>query len=111
LPEEAAILLEKALERAATRSTVQPDRDFIDWLTELGLEDEKEGTRVVVLLDGDEARVELAEVEVYVRQVVDEIRYWNVRINMILRNYSGITYVLSPWKESDSRPLGGVRTR
>lgn len=52
-PSKASILLKEALQRAATRATVQPNRHFVNRLTYSGLKHEEQSSADVVVVNWD----------------------------------------------------------
>lgn len=68
LPQKSAILLEKALQRTATRSAVQPDCDFLDGLSNRWVEHKEERSGRILLIDRDQSGIHLTNVKVDIRQ-------------------------------------------
>ena len=64
LPKESSVLLEKAFQRTAAGSTVQPYRDLVGRSADGWLKNEEERPGSVVRLDGYQSRVHLANVKV-----------------------------------------------
>ena len=64
LPQESAILLEKALQGTATRATIQPNCDFVYRLADGWIEHEEQRSGGILLIDRYQSRVHLANVEI-----------------------------------------------
>ena len=72
-PKEATSLLEEAFHGTAARSAIHPDGDFVNGLSNGRLEDIEKRPRLIVHIDGHEARVHLADIEGDVGKVVNEV--------------------------------------
>ena len=64
LPQESAILLEKALQGTATGPAIQPDCDFVDRRSNSWIEHEEQRSGGILLIDWYQSRVHLANVEI-----------------------------------------------
>ena len=64
LPQESAILLEKALQGTATGAAIQPNCDFVDRLSNSWIEHEEQRPGGILLIDWYQSRVHLANVEI-----------------------------------------------
>ena len=82
-PDESPVLLEEALEGAATGTAVEPDGDLVDGGAGGGLEDEEEGLGGVGVVDGDQARVKLAQVKVDLGETRHEELCQSVGVRLI----------------------------
>ena len=67
LPQEPAVLLEKALQGTATGSAVQPNRDFVDRFSNGWIKHKEQRSRSIFLIDWYQSRVHLTNVEVDIR--------------------------------------------
>lgn len=75
MPQEPTVFLEEPLERTASRTTVQPDRNFVDRLPKLRLEDEENRSRVILLINGYRSGINFTDIVVDIREFVDEVSY------------------------------------
>lgn len=73
LPDEAASLLQETLHGATAWSTIQPNGNLVDWLTNGGLENEEKLSRLIILVNWHQARVHLTDVKGDIGQVVDQV--------------------------------------
>lgn len=73
LPAEATILLQKGFHGTAARTAIQPDGDLVNRGTNGGLEDEEQLARRVVLVDRDQTRVQLTNVKLDIRKLLDSV--------------------------------------
>lgn len=67
LPQEPAVLLEKALQGTATGSAVQPNCDFVDRFSNGWVEHEEQRSRSIFLIDWYQSRIHLTNVKVDIR--------------------------------------------
>lgn len=70
-PQKPAILLEKALQGAATGPAIQPDCDFIYGASDCRFKHEEQRSRGVLLVDWHQSGVQLANVKVDIGQRID----------------------------------------
>ena len=67
------ILLEEALERRPTGTSVQEDSNLVNRSTSRGLEDEEECVAGVGVVDRDEPSIQLTQIEGHVWEILDSI--------------------------------------
>lgn len=75
LPQESTVLLEKPLQGTAARSAIQPNGHFVDRCANSWVEHEEKRSGRIFLIDWDQSRVHLTNVEVDIRQRVNLVLY------------------------------------
>lgn len=104
MPQEPTVFLEEPLERTASRATVKPDRNFVDRLPQLRLEDEEKRSRVILLINGHRSGIDFTDVIVHVGEFVDEVSYRGY-VSCLFPEVDGLSYAGSSCSRNGNPPL------
>lgn len=104
MPQEPTVLLKESLERATSRAAIEPDGNFVNRLSKLRLEDEKQRSGVILLINRHRPRIHFANVIINIGQLVDEVGYQDY-VNCLFHEYTELTYAGFSYSESGNPPL------
>lgn len=104
MPQEPTVFLEEPLERTASRATVKPDRNFVDRLPKLRLEDEEKRSRVILLINRHRSGINFTDIVVDIGELVDEVSYRGY-VSCLFPEADGLSYAVSSYSRNGNPPL------